>query len=61
MLVAQEESCQIVKRKFRTDLLLSVPEQERPVEAGDGDGHEFDRDQQPTDDGFWRRRGKDEM
>lgn len=35
--------------------------EERPVEAGDGDGDELDREQQSADDGFRCGRREDEM
>ena len=35
--------------------------EEGPVEAGDGDGDELDREQQSADDGFRCGRREDEM
>ncbi len=38
-----------------------LPEEERSIQPGDGDGDEFDRQQQSAHDGFGCRWAKDEM
>jgi len=54
-------SFQIPNPLAATRTPLSFSEQERPIEARDGDGHQFDGDQQPTDDGLGCWGGEDEM
>jgi hypothetical protein len=38
-----------------------LPEEERSIQPGDGDGDEFDRQQQSAHDGIGRRRVQDEV
>ena len=38
-----------------------LPEEERSIQPGDGDGDEFDRQQQSAHDGIERRWGQNEM
>jgi len=40
------------KRNFFSILLGFLPEEERTVQPGDGDGHEFDRQEQSAYDGI---------
>lgn len=48
------------KERTLVDLEFASKE-EGPVEAGDGDGDELDREQQSANDGFRRGRREDEM
>ncbi len=48
-------------RIFSILLGLFLPEEERSIQSGDGDGDEFDRQQQSAHDCIERRWGQDEM